>query len=120
MANLRRALSVFGAAAPERQNIFTIDQLQRQALYVGGDFSYRGAIFYAANLAASSRIPGYALVNARLGAGIGDHLDVSVWARNLFNKGNFATLQPAAFNAGLVTGVIGDPRVVGATARIRY
>nr|ART38496.1 G1 [uncultured bacterium] len=88
--------------------------------YVGFDYSYRSSIYYASNLAASSRIPGYSLVNARVGARIDERFDVSVWARNLFNKDYFSTLQPAAFNTGLVSGVLGDPRVIGFTGRVRF
>jgi iron complex outermembrane recepter protein len=88
--------------------------------YLGIDYSYRTAIYYAANLAESSRLDKSGLVNARLGVRSADgHWDVFVWARNLFDKDYYATRQAGAFNTGLITGILGDPRTIGATARLK-
>jgi iron complex outermembrane receptor protein len=86
--------------------------------YVGADYTYRSSINPVAN---STRIPGYALVNARLGVRLdGERIDVSLWARNLFNKDYLVSKGPAAFNSGLLTGLLGDPRIIGATVRVNY
>lgn len=87
--------------------------------YAGLDYSYRSGIFFASNLSKFSTIPGYSLVNARIGARIGTRYDLSIWARNLFDKNYLVSRQPAAFNTGLVSGLVGDPRVIGATVRVR-
>ena len=86
--------------------------------YVGVDYTYRSAINPVAN---STRIPGYSLVNARLGVRLkADRVDVSVWGRNLLDKDYLVSKGPAAFNSGLLTGLLGEPRIIGATVRVNY
>jgi iron complex outermembrane receptor protein len=85
-------------------------------LYTRGDYSYRSAIFTAVTNSRFSEVPGYGLVNARLGVRREDgRWDLSVWARNLTDTDYFETLGPTAF--GLVTAILGAPRTVGATLR---
>jgi len=43
--------------------------------------------------------------------------DLSIWARNLFDKDYFQTLS--AQNTGIVTALIGEPRTIGATLRTK-
>jgi iron complex outermembrane receptor protein len=88
--------------------------------YGGLDVSYRSANLYASNLAASSRIAGYALVNGRIGVRAGQGWDIQIFVRNLLNKGYYITSQPGAFASGLVSGLIGEPRIVGLTGRFQY
>jgi iron complex outermembrane receptor protein len=65
-----------------------------------------------------AKVPGYGLVNARIGIRSEDGLwDVSVWARNLTDKNYFNTLRAAT--TGLVQAILGEPRTVGATLRTR-
>lgn len=80
------------------------------------DYSYRTSFFAAVTNSRFSEIPGYGLVNARLGIQRQDgRWDLSVWARNLTGTDFFETLAPGAF--GLVNSVLGPPRTVGATLR---
>ncbi|MFV3517355.1 hypothetical protein ACNJD8_22350, partial [Mycobacterium tuberculosis] len=64
--------------------------------------------------------PGYGIVNARVGVRLGDggRYDLSLWARNLFDKDYFQTLN--VVNYGLVTAILGDPRTYGATLKVRF
>ncbi|WP_010545775.1 TonB-dependent receptor, partial [Sphingomonas elodea] len=64
-------------------------------------------------------VPSYDLVNARIGVRLDKgRLDLSVWARNLFDKRYFQTLSVA--NTGLVSAILGDPRTLGATLRTKW
>jgi iron complex outermembrane receptor protein len=62
-------------------------------------------------------VDGYALFNARLGFRVATGTSISIWTRNLFNQNYFEQLLPAAGNAGLYAGVLGDPRTYGITIR---
>ena len=74
-------------------------------------------------MASNSRyglVPGYGLVNARAGVRLGEdgRYDLSVWARNLFDKRYFQTLN--VINYGLVSAILGDPGTYGATLKVRF
>lgn len=87
-------------------------------LYAHADFSHRSGYYTATSNSRYSLVPGYGLLNARLGVRTGSGtIDVSIWARNLLNKDYFQTLTPA--NTGLVTGLVGDPRTFGVTVRTK-
>ncbi|KFG90303.1 TonB-dependent receptor [Sphingobium herbicidovorans NBRC 16415] len=89
--------------------------------YFGADYSYKSSYNSSSNLSAFTVVDGYALVNARAGLRFMDGaIDVSVFARNLFNKNYFTSLAVAGFNAGQITGFLGEPRIVGVTLRARY
>jgi iron complex outermembrane receptor protein len=62
-------------------------------------------------------VDGYALFNARVGFRVSSGTSLSIWTRNLFNQDYFEQLLPAAGNAGLYAGVLGDPRTYGITIR---
>ena len=65
-----------------------------------------------------NRNPVYGIANARIGFKTDDGLfDLSLWARNLFDKHYFQTLSPAV--TGIVTSLIGEPRTIGATLRTK-
>ncbi|MDO7835637.1 TonB-dependent receptor [Sphingobium sp. HBC34] len=88
----------------------------RISAYGRADYSYRSNYYTAVNNSRYSKVPGYALVNLRAGLRSSDsRWDVSLWARNLFDKNYFQILTPA--DTGLVTGIVGDPRTWGATIR---
>lgn len=63
------------------------------------------------------RVPGYALVNGRIGYRSRDGISIFIWGRNLLNKNYFEQLLAAAGNAGHYAGVLGDPRTYGVTLR---
>ncbi|EIZ77226.1 TonB-dependent receptor-like protein [Novosphingobium sp. Rr 2-17] len=88
-------------------------------VYVGADYSYRSNYYTTANLSRYSLIPGYALLNARIGVRALDGLvDVQVWARNLTDKLYYLSLSAAT--TGAITGTLGDPRTFGVTLKTRF
>ncbi|EPR11793.1 TonB-denpendent receptor [Sphingobium indicum IP26] len=88
-------------------------------VYAGADFSYRSNFYTTASLSRYSLIPGYSLLNARIGVrSLDGALDLQLWGRNLFDKDYFQSLSAA--NTGAITGTLGDPRTYGATLRTRF
>ncbi|MGV3768532.1 MAG: TonB-dependent receptor [Sphingobium phenoxybenzoativorans] len=87
-------------------------------IYGHADFSHRTGFNTSSTNSRYADVPGYGLLNARIGLRVDDGLwDVSLWARNLTDKNYFQALSPGAF--GLVTGTIGDPRTIGVTLRTK-
>ncbi|ODS94073.1 MAG: TonB-dependent receptor [Erythrobacter sp. SCN 62-14] len=88
-------------------------------LYSRTDFSHRSSFFTAVTNSRFSKVPGYGLLNARVGIRREDgRWDLSVWARNLTDQDFFETLGVGNF--GLVTAILGPPRTVGATLRTNF
>ncbi|RYE37336.1 MAG: TonB-dependent receptor, partial [Hyphomicrobiales bacterium] len=88
-------------------------------LYVHGDWSERGAFYTSGSNSRYAEVPGYGLLNARVGLRADTSgWDISLWARNLLDEEYFQTLSVA--NTGLVTGLVGEPRTVGATLRSKF
>jgi len=87
-------------------------------IYGHADFSHRSGFNTSSTDSRYADVPGYGLLNARIGLRVDDGLwDISLWARNLTDKDYFQALSPGAF--GLVTGTIGDPRTIGVTVRTK-
>ncbi|WP_354293848.1 TonB-dependent receptor [Sphingomonas sp. 1185] len=88
--------------------------------YLHGDWSYRSSYYTVASNSRYGLVPGYGLVNARAGVRLGEdgRYDLSVWARNLFDKDYFQTLN--VVNYGLVSAILGDPGTYGATLKVRF
>lgn len=87
-------------------------------LYGHADWSHRSSFYTAVSDSRYSLIDAYGLANLRAGVRTSDQRwDISVWARNLFDKNYFLTLSPT--NTGLVTALIGDPRTIGVTLRTK-
>ncbi|PCG14564.1 MULTISPECIES: TonB-dependent receptor [Sphingomonas] len=88
--------------------------------YVHADWSYRSSYYTVASNSRYGLVPGYGIVNARAGVRLGrdGRYDLSVWARNLFDKDYFQTLN--VLNYGLVSAILGDPRTYGATLKARF
>ena len=88
--------------------------------YLHGDWSYRSSYYTVASNSRYGLVPGYGLVNARAGIRLGPdgRYDLSVWARNLFDKDYFQTLN--VVNYGLVSAILGDPGTYGATLKVRF
>ncbi|HEX7856068.1 MAG TPA: TonB-dependent receptor [Sphingobium sp.] len=100
---------------------FTIPLTSAINGYLGADYSYKSSFNSSSNLSAYTIVDGYSLVNARVGARFAEGaIDVSLFARNLFNENYFTSLTVAGFNAGQVNGFLGEPRIVGVTVRGRY
>jgi iron complex outermembrane receptor protein len=62
-------------------------------------------------------VPGYGLLNARLGFRSSESTSIYLWARNLLNQNYFEQLLPGAGNSGQYAGVLGDPRTFGVTIK---
>ncbi|CAN5869280.1 TonB-dependent receptor [soil metagenome] len=91
---------------------------ERTALYGHLDYSWRSSFYTAVSDSRFTLVPDYGIGNARIGIKLDDgRYDLSVWAKNLFDKDYFQTLSIAA--TGLITANLGDPRTVGATFRVR-
>jgi iron complex outermembrane receptor protein len=91
----------------------------RITLYGHADWSWRSNYYTVASNSRYGLVPSYDLVNARIGVRLDKgRFDLSVWARNLFDKNYFQTLSVA--NTGLVTAILGDPRTLGATLRTKW
>lgn len=88
------------------------------SLYAHADYSHRSTFNTSSSDSRYADVPAYGIANARIGFKTDDGLlDVSIWARNLFDKDYFQTLSPAV--TGLVTALIGEPRTIGATLRTK-
>lgn len=86
--------------------------------YVHADYSHRSSFNTSSSNSIYADVPAYGIANARIGFRTEDGLfDLSVWARNLFDKDYFQTLSPAV--TGIVTALIGEPRTVGLTLRTK-
>jgi iron complex outermembrane receptor protein len=88
------------------------------SVYAHADYSHRSTFNTSSSNSAYADVPAYGIANARIGFRTDDGLfDLSVWARNLFDKDYFQTLSPAV--TGMVTALIGEPRTVGLTLRTK-
>ena len=87
------------------------------AVYVRGDWLHRSSFNSSAVNSIYGVIPAYGILNARLGLR-NERFDVSVWARNLFDKDYYASRSGGTF--GLLNGTPGDPRTIGATLRVNW
>ncbi len=90
--------------------------------YVGGDYSYRSRFYSQASDSIYSVVPGYSLVNLRIGLRTPqDRYDLQFWVKNAFNTDYFTVIAPGGVgNTGAIYALIGDPRTYGATLRARF
>jgi iron complex outermembrane recepter protein len=82
------------------------------------DASYHSSFSSSATYSRYMVVPGYTLMNARVGFRTAGGWTVSIWARNLFNTDYFDLLTAAPGNTGLIVGQPGDPRTAGITLRL--
>lgn len=88
------------------------------SIYAHADYSHRSSFNTSSSNSIYADVPAYGIANARIGFRTDDGLfDLSIWARNLFDKDYFQTLSPAV--TGIVTSLIGEPRTIGATLRTK-
>jgi iron complex outermembrane receptor protein len=88
------------------------------SIYAHADYSHRSSFNTSSSDSIYADVPAYGIANARIGFKTDDGLfDLSIWARNLFDKDYFQTLS--AQNTGIVTSLIGEPRTIGATLRTK-
>ena len=88
--------------------------------YTATDVSYRSTFFSAVNDDPFTKIKGYALVGAQLGLRASDGpWDISVWARNLLEKG-YLTTSTVNATWGITQVGVGEPRTYGVTLKTRF
>jgi iron complex outermembrane receptor protein len=99
-------------------------------LVANADGSYRTEYFAALDAACRSSfsssatysrymvVPGYTVLNARVGFRIASGWTLSVWSRNLLNTNYFELLSAAPGNTGLIVGQPGDARTAGVTLHL--
>jgi iron complex outermembrane receptor protein len=91
--------------------------------YVQAQYSYRSSVFGDVQDSPGALIPGYSLVNARIGAKFGDHYDASLWISNASNAVYFQTLASASITGAGAYGFsaqLGPPRTFGATLQAKF
>jgi iron complex outermembrane receptor protein len=86
--------------------------------FVALDTSYRSSFSSSATYSKYLIVPGYSLVNARIGFRVADGWTLSVWSRNLLNKDYFDLMSVQPGNSGLYEAQPGDPRTAGVTLRV--
>jgi iron complex outermembrane recepter protein len=88
--------------------------------YTGADFSLRSAFYVTANDSKYSLVPGYGLLDLRLGARTADgKYDLFLWSHNATNTHYFYSIGAASPVSGLITGILGDPLTFGVTLKVR-
>jgi iron complex outermembrane recepter protein len=91
--------------------------------YAQIQYTYRSSVFGDVQESPGAVIPGYSLVNARIGAHFGDRYDASLWVDNLFNQVYFQNLGAASITGSAAygfSGALGDPRTFGVTLRAQF
>lgn len=87
--------------------------------YLGADFSLRSSFNVSASDSVYSTVPGYGLLNLRLGARTVDgKYDVFLWSHNATDTLYYEVLAAAQPFSGLIGGIPGDPLTFGATLRV--
>jgi len=89
--------------------------------YVNANYAYRSEVFGTLDASKYSKIPAYSLTNLSAGARFkagGAKWDVSLWAKNAFDKLYYTSMWNTSF--GAYNAIIGTPRTVGLTARADF
>ena len=87
--------------------------------YLGADFSLRSNYNVTANDSIYGNIPGYGLLDLRLGARTADgKYDCFLWSHNATNTNYYLVHSTTTPFSGLLYGNIGDPITFGATLRV--
>jgi len=88
--------------------------------YLGADFSLRSNYNVTSNNSIYGNIPGYGLLDLRLGARTANgKYDFFLWSHNATNTDYYLVRGVAAPFNGLLYGNIGDPVTFGATLRVK-
>jgi iron complex outermembrane receptor protein len=89
--------------------------------YFNANYAYRSEVFGTLDASKYSKIPAYSLTNLSTGARFkagGAKWDVSLWAKNAFDKLYYTSMWNTSF--GAYNAIIGTPRTVGLTARADF
>jgi len=90
------------------------------SLFAHADALGRTKVFGDPTDSQYTQLPAYFLVNARVGLRTRSGMEVSIWARNLFEAHYLQNVTVQAGNSGLIVGTPGDPRTLGMTLRAQY
>ena len=88
-----------------------------------GELTFSANYHYQTSYASNDyRIPGYDVVDARvtLANAFGRPVDISVFARNLFDNTYFSGPQSGTGGLGVFSYMVAPPRVVGGSVRVRF
>jgi iron complex outermembrane receptor protein len=87
--------------------------------YVGADFTLRSSFNVNASDSIYAQVPGYGLLNARLGLRTADgKYDAYLWSHNATNTRYYQVIGAAQPFSGLIDGIPGDPLTWGVTLRV--
>ncbi|MRW85452.1 TonB-dependent receptor [Pseudoduganella sp. FT26W] len=89
--------------------------------YFNANYAYRSEVFGTLDASQYSKIPAYSLTNLSAGARFkagGARWDVSLWAKNAFDKQYYTSMWNSSF--GAYNAIIGTPRTLGLTARADF
>lgn len=81
--------------------------------------AYKSDNYLAASGSRYGHVDAYSITNLRLGARVGDRLDLSAWVNNAFEEKYFVNAITASVN-GPVRGLLGDPRSLGISLKVKY
>ncbi|OXE37252.1 MAG: TonB-dependent receptor [Phenylobacterium zucineum] len=90
------------------------------SFFIHADALGRSGVFGDPTDSRYTWLPGYTVVNARIGLRKTSGLEISIWARNLFQAQYLQNVTVQAGNSGLIVGTPGDPRSLGMTLRASY
>lgn len=100
--------------------VLPIDRLLNGVeLYGNANYAYRDGYNTSINSSRYAELDNLGLLTARIGLRTYDgHWDLSLWGKNLTNEDYLHTR--GASNTGLISGVVAEPRIVGATLRANF
>ena len=93
---------------------------QSGQFFAGVDASYRSSFSSSASASRYLVVPGYPLLNARVGFRWSEGWALFLWSRNVLDQNYLELLTAAPGNTGLYVGQPGDPRTVGVTLRVGF
>ncbi len=88
--------------------------------FAGTDAYFRTGFSSSPSTSAYLNVPGYALLNARIGFRMPVGFTLLAWGRNIGQTDYFEQLLPAGGNAGQYAAVLGDPATYGITLRYTF
>jgi iron complex outermembrane receptor protein len=88
--------------------------------YAGADYTYQTGFLSNPDDSIYSYIPAYGLLNLHAGVRFDDRSwDFSAWVHNALNTHYFINLSAANLAAGVISGNVGDPLMVGFTLKAK-
>ncbi|MGC3982980.1 MAG: TonB-dependent receptor [Steroidobacteraceae bacterium] len=87
---------------------------------IHADSNSRSGYYSDTSVSQYTWIEGYNVTNASVGYRFNRNWEVDVFARNVFDTNYITALTIQTGNSGLILGQPGDPRLVGATLRVKF